>query len=132
MLRILQVAAGQVVLEQLANAIVRDQEIPTPEKPEHRSPGDRENVVAGQPSPDGFEFENAFQRGRAGVVRAIDGADAGADDHIRGNAVGDQRVQHANLDCSKTAAAREHKCSLCRIVLNRRGQDHPPARRIAR
>src|SRR5579863_2939095 len=115
-----------MILKQLANAVMGDQEIPPPEKSQQRAPGDRENVVARQPAPDGLQLENAFQRRGTGKIGAVDGADAGADHHVGGNAVGNQRVQHAHLDGTKAATACEDKRSLRRIVLNRRGQGSPP------
>ena len=45
-LRILQIAIGQMVLEQLAKAIMRNQEVPAPDESEHGPPGDRKDIVA--------------------------------------------------------------------------------------
>jgi hypothetical protein len=125
---VLQIAKRQMILEQLANAVVRNQEIAAPEKSQQRLPGDRENVAAREPAPDGFKLENALQRRSAGIVGAVDGADAGTDHHVGGNAVGDERVQHADLDRAKAAAAGEDECGLRRIVLRRRGQGSSPQR----
>ena len=62
-----------------------------------------------QPAPDRLELQNATQRGIAGLICAVKRADAGADHHIRRDAVGGERVQHAHLNGAKAAAAREHK-----------------------
>jgi hypothetical protein len=98
-----------MIVDQLLDPVMRDQEIPAPEKSQHGAPGDREDIVALQSAPDGFELQNTLQGGIAGVIGAIEGADAGADHHIGGNSVGGQRMHHANLDGAETAAACEYK-----------------------
>src|ERR1700748_3447099 len=62
-----------------------------------------------QSAPDGFELEHPSQAGIAGVVGAVDGADAGADHHIGENSVGGERVHHAYLNGAEAASAREYK-----------------------
>jgi hypothetical protein len=75
-LRILEITIGQMIVDQLLNAVMRNQEIPTPDKPEHGVPGHRENVMAGQAAPDGLQLQDAPQRGIAGIISAVEGADA--------------------------------------------------------
>ena len=53
-----------------------------------------------------------FERGIAGIERAVQRADAGADHHVGGNAVRGERLQHADLNGAKTAAAGKHKGGL--------------------
>src|ERR1700733_2582153 len=98
-----------MIVDQLLNSVMRDQKVPTPEKSQHGAPGDRENVVALQSAPDGFELQNPSQGGIAGIVGAVDGADAGADHHIGGNSVGGERVHHAHLNGAEAASTCEYK-----------------------
>src|SRR5206468_7416276 len=59
----------------------------------------------------------AIERGIAGIERAIQGANARANHHIRGDAVGGERMQHAHLNGPEAAAARKHKGGFCRTDL---------------
>src|SRR5579872_321795 len=72
--------------------------------------------------PNGFEFKNAFQARSTGIVSAIDGADARANHHIGGDAVGGERVHHANLYGAKTAATRKNERRFLRLILAERRQ----------
>jgi len=112
-LGILQIAIGQILVDQLLDAIVRDQEIPTPEKPEHGAPIHRENVMTRQSAPDGLQLQDAFQGGIAGIVSAVQSADTGADHHIGGDAVRGKRVHHAHLNGAEAASAGEHEGGFC-------------------
>ena len=64
-----------------------DQEIAPPEEAEQRPPGDREDVVPLQAAPDLGEPLDAVDRGIAGIERAVQRADAGADHHVGGDTV---------------------------------------------
>ena len=109
-LRILQIAIGQMIVDQLLDAVMRDQEIPPPEESQQRPPGDRENVVPRSARARCVSScSTPFERGIAGIIGAVQGADAGADHHIRGNSVRGERMHHAHLNGAKAAAAREHK-----------------------
>ena len=88
---------------------MRDQEIPPPDESQQGPPRDRENVVPRQAAPDGLQLQHALQRGIAGIIGAVQGADAGADHHIRGNSVRGERVHHAHLNGAEAAPAREYK-----------------------
>jgi len=86
-----------------------NQEIAAPDEAQQCPPGDRKDVVPRQAAPDGLELQHALQRGIAGIISAVQRADAGADHHIRRDAVGGERVHHAHLDGAKTASAGEDK-----------------------
>ena len=62
-----------------------------------------------QSAPDGFQLQHAFQRGIAGIIGAVQGADTGADHHVRGDAVAGERMHHADLNGAKTASSGEDK-----------------------
>lgn len=79
---ILKVAIGDVVLDQLADAVMGNQEIAPPHESGEALPGDREDIMTLQAAPDGFKPEHALERGVAGIIGAVDRADAGADDEI--------------------------------------------------
>jgi len=81
--RLLQIAIGQMVVDQLLNPVMRDQEIPAPDKPQQGPPRHRENIVPVQAAPDGCQLQNAVERGIAGVVGTVECPDAGSDHHIR-------------------------------------------------
>src|SRR4029453_19047819 len=83
----------------------------------HRPPAHRKDVAPLQSAPHGGKPLHAIERGIAGIERAVQRADAGADHHVGGDAVGGERMQHADLDGAKTAAAGKHKGSLCRTDL---------------
>src|SRR6185437_5360712 len=72
-------------------------------------PVHRENVAPAQAAPDRRQLFYAGERRIAGVIGAVERADAGADDHVGGDAAGRERMQHARLDSAETAAAGEHK-----------------------
>src|SRR5207245_1541237 len=92
--------------------VMGDQEIAAPQKAQHRAPAHRKYVLAPQGAPDVAQFFHALERGVAGIEGPVQGADAGADHHVRGDAVSGKRMQHADLNGAKTAAAREHKGGL--------------------
>ena len=130
-LRLFQIAIGNVILDQLADAVMGDQEIAAPQKTQHRPPAHRKDVVPRQAAPDVAEPLHAIERGIAGIERAIQGANAGANHHIRGDAVGGERMQHAHLNGPEAAAARKHKGGLCRtdLVAYRHARTPSPPRR---
>ena len=74
--RLLQIAIRDVIVDQLADAVMGNEEVAAPEKPKQRSPGDREHVVPPQAAPDMLEFKDTPERGIACIVGAVDGADA--------------------------------------------------------
>ena len=51
-LRLLQIAIGDVILDQLADAVMGDQEIAAPQKAQHGPPAHRKDVVPLQSAPD--------------------------------------------------------------------------------
>jgi hypothetical protein len=106
-----------VILDQPADAVMRDQEIAAPKEAQDRPPAHRKDVVPRQAAPDIGEPLHAVERGIAGIERAVQGANAGADHHVRGDAVGGERMQHAYLKGPEAAAARKHKGGLCRTDL---------------
>src|SRR4029453_415099 len=116
-LRLFQIAIGDVILDQLADAVMGDQEIAAPQKTQHRPPAYRKDVAPLQSAPHGGKPLHAIERGIAGIERTVQGADAGADHHIRGDAVGGERMQHSHLDGPEAAAARKHKGCLRRTDL---------------
>src|SRR3984957_20138347 len=98
-----------MVVDQLLDAVMRDQEIPPPDEPQQGPPRDRENVGPRQAAPDGLQLQYALQRGIAGIVGPVEGADTGADHHIGGNPVRGERMHHAHLNGAEAAPAREDK-----------------------
>ena len=88
---------------------MRDQEIPPPQEAQHRAHCERENILPSQAAPDRLQLQHTLERRIAGIIGAVDGADAGADHHVRGNPVRGKRVHHADLNGAKTAAAGEYK-----------------------
>ena len=104
-----QVAIGQMIVDQLAYAVMRNQEVAPPQKTEQRPQRDREYVAPREAAPDGRELQHPFQRGIARIIGAVQRADAGTDHHVGGDAVLGERVHHADLDRAETATAREHE-----------------------
>jgi hypothetical protein len=70
-LGVLQVAIGQMIVDQLPDTVMGNQEIAPPEKAEQRPPIDREDVLAVQSPPDLREPQDAVERGIAGIIGAI-------------------------------------------------------------
>jgi hypothetical protein len=75
-----------------------------------------------QSAPDGFQLQDALERGIARIISPVQGADAGADHHIRGNSVCGERMHHAHLNGAKAAAACEYEGSFRRHSVVRYGQ----------
>jgi len=107
--RVLQIAVGDMIVDQFPDPIMRDQEIAAPQKSQQGAPADRENVMPGQSAPDGFQLQHPLQGGIPRIISTVQRADAGADHHIRRYAMGGERVHHAHLNGAKAAAAREDK-----------------------
>src|SRR6202022_4137485 len=118
--------------DQLPNAVMRDQKIPPPDKCQQRPPCDREDVMPLQSAPDGFQPQNALERGIARIVSPVQRTDAGADHHIRGNSVRGERVHHAHLNGAKAAAACEYEGSFGRRSLVRYRQGFVRSRQSTR
>ena len=121
-LGILQISIRNMVVDQFPDPVMRDQEVPAPEKRQQRPPRHRENVVPVQSAPDGFQLQDALERGIAGIVSPVQGADAGSDHHIRGNSVCGERMHHAHLNGAKAAAACEYEGSFRRASVVGYGQ----------
>src|SRR5450631_986672 len=98
-----------MIVDQLLDTVMWDQEIPAPDKSQQGPPVDRENVLPLQSAPNGFQLLHALERGIARVIGAVEGADTGADHHIRRNSVRGERMHHAYLNGAKAATAREYK-----------------------
>src|SRR4051794_23779996 len=86
-----------------------NQEIASPEKSHQGSPGDGKNIVPLQSAPDRLQLQNTLQRGIAGVISAVQGADTGANHHVRRYVVGSERMHHADLNGAKAATPGENK-----------------------
>ena len=86
-LRVFQISIGEIVLDQHAQAMRLDEKITPNQKTQHCTPAHRKNVAPAQSAPDRLQALDAFERGITGVIGAVERADAGADNHIRGNAV---------------------------------------------
>ena len=119
-----------MVVDQLADAVMGNQEIAPPQEAEQRTRAHRKDVLPRQPAPDLGQPLHAVERGIAGIEGAVQRADAGADHHVGGHAVRDQRLQHADLDRAKAAAAREHEGGLFRAGIVGHGHGFLP-RRVA-
>jgi len=117
-LRLLEVAIRHVRVDQPAHAVCFDQKVAPPDKTDQCSQRDRKYVLPAQRTPDRGELLDALCRRHSGVKGGVHGADTGADDHIRHQAVRNERTQHADLHGAKAAAPREHKGGL-RIVRHR-------------
>jgi len=59
--------------------------------------------------PDGCQSLDPAERRSPALERAVEGANAGADHHVRGNSVRGERLQHAHLDGAEAASARENE-----------------------
>ena len=103
--RVLQIPVRQMVVDQLAHAVVRDQEVAPPEKSDQGPDRDRKHVLPAQTAPDPGEFLHPVEGGRTGIIGAVQRADARSDHHVRGDAAGGERMHHADLDRAKTSAA---------------------------
>jgi hypothetical protein len=88
---------------------MRNQKIPAQQESQQGPPGDRKHVVPAQSAPDDGEPLDAVERRIARIERTVQCADAGADHHVGANAVRGKRMQHADLNGAKTAAAGEHE-----------------------
>jgi hypothetical protein len=86
--------------------------------------------MALQSAPDVFQLKHALQGGIAGIERPVQRADAGADHHIGENSMLGERVHHADLDGTKTAAAGEYKSRL--LVDGGIGNRQSPGRSLTR
>ena len=106
---VLQIAVGNMLVDQFPDPVMRNEEIPAPQEAEHRSHRQRENILAPQAAPDRLQLQDTLERRIAGIIGAVDGADAGADHHVGGNAVRGERMHHADLDGAEAAAAGEDK-----------------------
>jgi hypothetical protein len=76
-------------------------------KTQHRCPAYWKNVASAQSAPDCFQALDTFERGIAGIIGAVERADARSDNHIRGDTMGSERMQHAGLDGAEAATAGE-------------------------
>jgi hypothetical protein len=98
-----------MIVDQLLDPVMRDQKVPPPEESQQGAPRHRKNIVPLQTTPDGLQLQHAPQRGISGIIGAVQGADAGADHHIRRNSVGGERMHHAHLNSPEAASAGENK-----------------------
>ena len=74
-LRLFQIAVGDVIVDQFADAVMGNEKVAAPEEPEQRPPGDREHVVPPQAAPDVFELKDTLERGISRIVGAVDCTD---------------------------------------------------------
>jgi hypothetical protein len=106
---LLEIAIGDVIVDQLPDTVVRDQKIPPPQEAQHRPHRERENILPPQAAPDRLQLQHTLEGRIAGIIGAVDGPDAGADHHVREDPVRGERVHHADLNGAKAAAAGQHE-----------------------
>ncbi len=102
---VFQIAIGEIGLDQRPQSSRLDEKTPPDQKSQHCCPAERKNVASAQSTPDRFQALDAFERWVAGIIGAIERADARTDNHIRGDSMGGERMQHAGLDGTEAATA---------------------------
>ena len=103
--RVFKIAERQVIVDQLAHAVMGDQEIAPPQERQQRFGRHRKHILPAQAAPDLRELFHPLEGRGAGIIGAVQRADARSDHHVRGDAAGGERMHHADLDRAKTSAA---------------------------
>src|SRR6185503_9143503 len=103
-------------VDQLAQSVRRHEKIAPPREAEQRPPCDREDVLTAQRAPDRLELADALKCRGSRVIRAVERTHAGAQHHGGRNPMRDERMQHADLDGAKAAAARENESCLWLVL----------------
>src|SRR6185437_290336 len=122
---VFEIAIRQIAFDQLAQAIGCNQIVAAQQKAEKCPPADGKDVASAQPAPDRRELLDALTRGITGVIRTIERANTGPDDKISGDIARCERMQHANLDGAKAAAAGKDEGRLRPNTFNSHGRNAP-------